>query len=159
VGQFSFKYCPQSPKTSSAIYHGHTLGCWLVTPPPLSVFVTFPTLGHWEFSSLPHPVLQGRFSVPPHLSTVGVRLQFTVYSFQLCWGWGSICPGIVLDYAPRGWLVELCVVHVVHLLGLQVYAGSFETGWWAEMVCCFSQGRHFLGLGSVWQGIGRVSTC
>jgi hypothetical protein len=39
-------------------------------------------------------------------------------------------------------------MRVAYLLGLQIYAGSFETGQQGEMVCCFSQGRHLLGLGS-----------
>jgi hypothetical protein len=43
-------------------------------------------------------------------------------------------------------------------LGLQVYTGSFTTGQQGEMVCSFSQGRHLCGLGSVRQGIGRLST-
>jgi hypothetical protein len=38
-----------------------------------------------------------------------------------------------------------CVVCVAHLLGLQVYVGSFETSQQGEMVCCFLK-RHFLGL-------------
>jgi hypothetical protein len=41
------------------------LGCWLVIPPPLSAFVALPAFIHWEFGSLPTPVLQGRFSIPP----------------------------------------------------------------------------------------------
>jgi hypothetical protein len=31
-------------------------------------------------------------------------------------------------------------MRVAYLLGLQIYAGSFETGQQGEMVCCFSQG-------------------
>jgi hypothetical protein len=27
-----------------------------------------------------------------------------------------------------------CVVHGAHMLGLQIYAGSFDTGQWGEMV-------------------------
>jgi hypothetical protein len=45
---------------------------------------------------------------------------------------------------------------VAHLLGLQIYAGTFETSCQGEMVCHFSQGRHLLGLGSVWQGISGL---
>jgi hypothetical protein len=48
-------------------------------------------------------------------------------------------------------------VHFAHLLGLQVYAGSCETSQRGEMAYCFSQGRHLLGQGSVWQDIGRLS--
>jgi hypothetical protein len=47
LGQFSFEFCPQSHETSSIIHHfGNylpTLGSWLVTPPLLLAFVTFPT--------------------------------------------------------------------------------------------------------------------
>jgi hypothetical protein len=50
------------------------------------------------------------------------------------------------------------VVFIGHLLGLQIYAGSFETGWWRESVLP-SHGRHLLGpvqrcllgLGSSWR--------
>jgi hypothetical protein len=35
----------------------------------------------------------------------------------------------------------VCVV--AHLFVLQFHTSSFGTGWWGEMVCCFSQcGRH-----------------
>jgi hypothetical protein len=44
------------------------------------------------------------------------------------------------------------VVYVAHLLGVQVYAGSFETGQQEEIACLFSQGRHLLGLGLAWWG-------
>jgi hypothetical protein len=50
------------------------------------------------------------------------------------------------------WIGELHVEHIVYLLCLQIDAGSFETGWWGEMECCFSQGRHFLRLGSAVAG-------
>jgi hypothetical protein len=63
-------------------------------------------------------------------------------------GGGLISPGAALGYIPSGWVEELHMVHVAHLLRLQIYAGSFETSQWGEMVCCFSQGRHLLGLGS-----------
>jgi hypothetical protein len=66
----------------------------------------------------------------------------------------------VLDYVSgvEGW-VEIGkshVVYVAHLLGLHIYAGSLEIGQWREMACCFSQGRHILGLGSMWQDIERL---
>jgi hypothetical protein len=48
-------------------------------------------------------------------------------------------------------------VLVAHLLILQVNTGSFETGQWGEIVYSFSQGRHSLELGSVWNGIGMFS--
>jgi hypothetical protein len=69
---------------------------------------------------------------------------FMLFSFV---GEGSsTCPGNVLDYASRGWVGKSHVVHVPHLLHLQVYASSFETSQWGEIVCCFSQGRPFLEL-------------
>jgi hypothetical protein len=45
-------------------------------------------------------------------------------------GEGSICSGVVLDYVPWGWVEESCVVCVAYLLGLKIYAGSFETSQW-----------------------------
>jgi hypothetical protein len=54
-------------------------------------------------------------------------------------GADSICPEAMLNYAPWGWVGELHVVHDPHLLGLQIYAGSFETCWLGEMTCHFSQ--------------------
>jgi hypothetical protein len=71
-------------------------------------------------------------------------------------GGDSVCPGAALDYVSRGWVGESCVVCVAHLLGLQVYIGSIAISWQGEMVCHFSQGRHLLGLGSVWQGISGL---
>jgi hypothetical protein len=44
-----------------------------------------------------------------------------------------------------------------HLLGLQIYTGSFETGQLVEMVGSFSESRCLLGLGSARQGISRLS--
>jgi hypothetical protein len=57
---------------------------------------------HWEFGTetldpCPTAVLEGRFSVPSLLLTVGVRLQFTVavYVFQFCcWVWGHSAQGL-----------------------------------------------------------------
>jgi hypothetical protein len=69
----------------------------------------------------------------------------------------SLLEGAVQFAQGLRWVRESCVVHVAHLLHLQVYPGSFETGWWGEMVCCFSEGRHFLGLGLVLWGVGRLS--
>jgi hypothetical protein len=53
---------------------------------PFLYCVCLMKLQHWEFSSLPHLFLQGRFSIP-HPSTptaVSNRLQFAVYVFQFC---------------------------------------------------------------------------
>jgi hypothetical protein len=52
---------------------------------------------------------------------------------------------------------ELHVVQGNHLLGLQIYAGSFETGLQGEMACCSFQGRHLLGLGSSQRAVGSLS--
>jgi hypothetical protein len=49
---------------------------------------------------------------------------FMLFNFV---GGCSIFPGAALDYVPVGWVGESPIVHVGHLLGLQVYAGSFET--------------------------------
>jgi hypothetical protein len=65
----------------------------------------------------------------------------------------SICPRVALNYV----LGESRVVHIALLLGLQVYAGSFEAGRRGEMACWFFQGRCLLGLGSVWCSIGKLS--
>jgi hypothetical protein len=59
--------------------------------PPLSI-------QHWEFGSLPHPILWDRFSVPPPLplSVLDCSLLFIFFSFA---GAGiSIFPGAALDY-------------------------------------------------------------
>jgi hypothetical protein len=127
VGQFSFVHHPQSHKISS---ESAMPPLWKVGlfPTPLSAFVPFPTSTCWEFSSLPHPILQGWFSVPTH-PTVSDRLQFTVYLLQFCFGRGgecnllTSCAGLCSPGAGGA-----CVVCDIHLLGLQIYAGSFETG-------------------------------
>jgi hypothetical protein len=80
LGRFSFEYSAQSHETGMP-----ALGGWLVAPPPLPVFVTFPTFVHLGLGSCPTPVLQGRISVPL-TPAVSVRLQFTVHAFQFCWG-------------------------------------------------------------------------
>jgi hypothetical protein len=56
------------------------------------------------------------------------------------------------------WIGELPVVNGAHHLGLQIYAGRFETIWWVEMAWHFSQGKLLLGLGSAWCGVSRLST-
>jgi hypothetical protein len=43
-----------------------TLRSWLVSPTPLSAFIPHPDFTYLEFGSLPHPVLQGWFSIPTH---------------------------------------------------------------------------------------------
>jgi hypothetical protein len=76
--------------------------------------------------------------------------------FSFVWVGVQSAQGMFLDYVSGGWVRESCVVCVAHLLGLKVYAGSFETGQQGEMVCHFSQGRHLLGLGTVQCGICRL---
>jgi hypothetical protein len=49
---------------------------------------------------------------------------FLLFSFV---GRGLTCPRATLDYLLREWVWELHVVHVAQF-GLQVYAGSFNTG-------------------------------
>jgi hypothetical protein len=50
------------------------------------------------------------------------------------------------------------VVRVAHLLGLQVYTGSFETGQWGEIARHFSKYGHLVGLGSARRSVSRLST-
>jgi hypothetical protein len=94
------------------------------------------------------------------IPTVGGRLQNTVYAFLFCLGVGGIqsVQGLSWIMFPGGWVGESLVMCGSHLLGLQIYVSSFETGLWGEMACCFSQDRHSLGLGSAWRGISRLST-
>jgi hypothetical protein len=87
---------------------------WCLHSQPLLLYGMSLRVQRWELSSLlhlwhlnserwalcPSLILQDGFSVPPPRN-VGVRLQFTVYSFQFCWGWDSVHPGVALDYFPR----------------------------------------------------------
>jgi hypothetical protein len=56
------------------------------------------------------------------------------------------CTGLCSQGVGRGVVCGACCSTVG---SIQVYVRGFETGSWGEMACCFSQGRHFLGLGSV----------
>jgi hypothetical protein len=76
--------------------------------------------------------------------------------FSFVQGMGSICPGAALDYIPRGWVGESCVVRVAHLSGLQVCAGSFETSWYGENSMPLFL-RQTLGLGSMQKVVGKCS--
>jgi hypothetical protein len=134
------------------------LGGWLVTPPLLSAFVTFHVFVHWELSKLSHPCSPGQVqhSTPPHFS---VRLQFIDYAFHFCLGEGvQSAKGAVWVYVPgrvsRG-VMSGVWCSSVGSAGLHRF---FETDWQGEIVCCFSQGRHFLGLGSAQLDTGRLST-
>jgi hypothetical protein len=57
------------------------------------------------------------------MSAVGVRLHVAVYAIQFCWG-SSVCPGAALDYVPRGWVVESCMVSDAHLFVMQIHAAG-----------------------------------
>jgi hypothetical protein len=129
----------------------------------------------WKVGLSPHPQSQLLFpeslaSFPTpfsgvgsmfHLThTVGGRLRFTRYVSQFCSGRGSICPWAVLVYVPRvGVVEESCVVCVAHLLGLQIYTSSFETGRQGEIVCHFSQGKHWdwVQHSGVWVGFPWIT--
>jgi hypothetical protein len=98
------------------------LGGWLVTPVLLSDFAAFTCICslrvlYWEFSSLPHPHSPGQVLSSTPTSAIGVRLQFTVYAFQACWGGGSVCPGVAMDYVTGIW-VRSCA-------------------WWMMLTCLF----------------------
>jgi hypothetical protein len=79
---------------SSGIHYLPCFGRCLITSPPLSAFAPFPMLVHWEFGTetlapCPIHILQGKFSIPPPLPTVSIRLQFPVYVFQFYWRFHS----------------------------------------------------------------------
>jgi hypothetical protein len=125
-----------------------TLGGWLVAPPHSQcLFLALP-LHAESLAPCPTPILWGLFSAPPH--PVSVRLQLIVYISQFCSGRFNLSGGC--PRAGRG----SCNGAGAHLLGLQIYADSFENGWlWRNGVLLFS--RYLLGLGSAWQGIGKLS--
>jgi hypothetical protein len=118
--------------------------------PTLSLCCLMCALVHWEFGSLPHPssLEQVRHSTPT--STVSVRLQFTVYTFQFCWvNECSVYWEAALDYfPPEAWVGKSCmrVGAWCSPILLQFQASNFGPGWWGEMA-------HFLQ----WHGIGRLS--
>jgi hypothetical protein len=94
---------------------------------------------------------------PAQLSVVDYNSLSMFFSFV---GGITICPRAMLDYVPGGgvgWRWWQGVWCMDHLLGLHIYADRFEIGWWGEIVGGFSQGRCLLGLGSTWQGTGRLS--
>jgi hypothetical protein len=75
--------------------------------------------------------------VPPLFSKAGSAFHPTTMSvldYNLFFMLFSFYSEVVLDYVPREWVGKLCMVLVAHLLGLQVYTGSFETSWWGEMM-------------------------
>jgi hypothetical protein len=59
----------------------------------------------------------------------------------------------MLDYVLGGWVGELCMVCVVHLLILQVYPSSFGTGQWGRNGVLLFSRETLPGQ----QGIGKLS--
>jgi hypothetical protein len=114
--------------------------------PQLSAFAAFPMFVHWEFGSLPHPVLQGGFSVapPPPLSV----LEFTIYVFQFCWGGFSLPRGCA-GFCSQGMGRE--VSHGV-LCSPVHSANSHASRFWAS-----SSGVKWCQLFPVHHGVGRLS--
>jgi hypothetical protein len=147
VGQVSFEYSPQSLETSSWLCFG-----WLTChpTPALSLYYFI----HWEFGSLPHPPFseQIQHSTSPLLLVLDYNLLFMLFSFF--WGGGF--------NLPRGW-TGLCSWGVTcgACCSPVGFAGLHRQLWnqvWGEMACHFSKCRHFLRLGSVQQGVGRLCT-
>jgi hypothetical protein len=99
---------------------------------------------------------QIQHSTPHLLSVLDHNSLFLLFIFVQAGC--SVFPWSVLDYVSGVWVGRLHVLCIAHVLSLQVYAGSFETSQQGEMTCHFSQGRYFLGLGSVQWGVGRLST-
>jgi hypothetical protein len=109
VGQFSFEYRPHSHKTSSAIHHSPHLGGLLLSHPCSQPLLLFLPSFTESLSPCPTSILCGRFRVHPS-STVCVRLQFTVYAFQLFEGIQSSLGHSTVKQAH--------CVHRIHLLSL-----------------------------------------
>jgi hypothetical protein len=126
------------------------LGNWFVGPPLLWAFASLwsvtessvlrawflapsLTVEQWEIISLPHLHSLGQVQHSTPMSNVGVRLQFTLYSFQLWWGVQSalgLCWTIFLGWSGFGmWVEELHVVHDVHFFLLYFHADSFVVCW------------------------------
>jgi hypothetical protein len=85
---YSQPLCLASPLLSASLA---LLGGWLVVPPRFQSLLLFPPL--FTESSAPCPILihQDRFSiVPSPPCPVGVRLQLTVYTFQVFFFWWGI---------------------------------------------------------------------
>jgi hypothetical protein len=112
------------------------LGGWFVTPPQLSVFVTFPAFVHWEFGSLPQP----------HSLVLDCNSLFMLFSFV---GGGEFnlprcCAGLCSQEIGRRVSCGSCCSPVCS-------AGLCKQFWnWPV-------GRNGMLLFSVWWGIGRVS--
>jgi hypothetical protein len=79
----------------------------------------------WEFGTeseslvpCPNPILVGRFSIPPTPLLVVLDYCSLFIFFSFPGEGGSVCPGAVLGYFPRGWVGKLLVVHDAHLFFL-----------------------------------------
>jgi hypothetical protein len=73
------------------------LGGCLFFHPCSQLFLLFPPLFTESWAPCPTPILQGRFSIPPH-----PYCQCLCFSVLFSEG-DSICPRAALDYVPRGW--------------------------------------------------------
>jgi hypothetical protein len=129
VGQFSFECCPLSQRSvlgSPPAFFWSLLDAsgssrWLACCPTLlSAFAALwciteslvlrvqflaPTLTvqKWEIYSLLHPLLQGRFNVPPPLPMLVLDYSFLFMVFSFAGGC-SVCSVTVLDFFPWvGW--------------------------------------------------------
>jgi hypothetical protein len=112
-----------------------------LSPQPCSqtLFLTLSLLTE-GLAPCPTPVLGGWFSVPasPPLSAVdynslSVFFNFVRVGFNLFTSYAELCS------LSCGWGSH--VVCDIHLLGLQIYASSFESGQQAEMAGSFSHCR------------------
>jgi hypothetical protein len=92
------------------------LGGWLVDLFLLSAFAALPMLDNWQFH---HPCSPGQIQYSTSTSTVGVRLQFTVYVFQFFWVWGGIQSAQGLHwiiFLGSGWVTCSAWCLFVHFL-------------------------------------------
>jgi hypothetical protein len=102
-------------------------------PHPLLRFCCFTHISslrvwYWEFGFLSLPCSLGQVQHSTSISTVGVRLQFTVHVFQFCWGrGGSVCLGAALDYFPEEWVGEWS-----RMAGRNCSAFFFSVAWGRE---------------------------
>jgi hypothetical protein len=90
MGQFSFKYHPQSQDTNSGIHHWPHFGRLACHPTPtinLCYFSHHRLLRVWLLAP---PMLTRAGSAFHHNPTVGIRFQFAVYDFQF-WDCAELC--------------------------------------------------------------------
>jgi hypothetical protein len=68
------------------------------------------------------------FSIPPLLL---LMLDYRLLSmlFNFVGGCGSVCQVALLDYVPREWEGELCMMCGTPLFILETHTSSFETSW------------------------------